>query len=115
MLDLFCEENKLCTVRSYCSEQFIAGNKTEKSSDEPPTDQEHRPGDRADQTHRVQLTDRIIFFGCLIFGGDHKSIFVFVYCCSSGKFYFKVVYSCHITAVVVCAVDRICSNAVCLY
>ena len=69
MLDLLCEEKTLCTVRSYWSEQFIAGNKTEKSSDEPPTDQENRPGDRADQAHRVQLTARsIISFDCLIVG-----------------------------------------------
>ena len=69
MLDLLCEEKTLCTVRSYWSEQLIAGNKMEKSSDEPPTDQEHRPGDRADQAHRVQLTARsIISFGCLIVG-----------------------------------------------
>ena len=68
MLDLFCEEKTLCTVRSYWSKQFIPGNKTKKSSDEWSTDQEHRPGDRADQAHRVQLTARSIFFGCLIFG-----------------------------------------------
>ena len=48
MLDLFCEEKTLCTVRSYWSEQFIAGNKADKSSDEPTTDQEHRPGDSTD-------------------------------------------------------------------
>ena len=50
------------------SEQFFAGNKTEKSSDEPPTDQEHRPGDRVDQAYRVQLTARSVSFGCLIVG-----------------------------------------------
>ena len=49
------------------SEQFIAGNKTEKSSDEPPTDQKHRLGDRA-EARRVQLTARSISFGCLIVG-----------------------------------------------
>ena len=65
MLDLLCEEKTLCLVRSYWSEQFITGNKTEKSSDEPPTNQEHRPGDQADQAHRVQLTARRISFGCL--------------------------------------------------
>ena len=68
MLDLLCEENTLCAVQSYWSEQFIAGNKTEKSPDEPPTDQEYRPGDRADQAHRVQLIARGIFFYCLIVG-----------------------------------------------
>ena len=47
----------------------MAGNKTEKTSDEPPTDQKNRPGDRADQAHRVQLTARsIISFGSLIVG-----------------------------------------------
>ena len=57
----------LCTVRNYYwSERFIARNKTEKPSDEPPTDEEHRPGDRADQAHRAQLITRsIISFGCL--------------------------------------------------
>ena len=68
MLDLLCEVNTLCTVQSYWSEQFIAGNKTEKPPDESPTDQEHRPEDRADQAHRVQLTARSIFFDCLIVG-----------------------------------------------
>ena len=58
---------RLCVVRNYYwNEQFIARNKTEKPSDEPPTDQEHRPGDRADQAHRARLIARsIIFFGCL--------------------------------------------------
>ena len=62
------------TVQSYWTEQFIAGNKTNKSSDEPPTDQEHRPGDRADQAYRVQLTARSISFGCLIFGGARSQV-----------------------------------------
>ena len=69
MLDFLCEENTLCTVRSYWSEQFIAGNKTKKTSDEPPTDQENRPGDRADRAHRVQLTARgIISVDSLVVG-----------------------------------------------
>ena len=69
MLDLLCEGKTLCTVRSYRSGQFIAGNKTEKSSDEPPTDQEHSSGNRADKLHRVQLTARsIISFCCHIVG-----------------------------------------------
>ena len=38
----------------YWSEQ----NKTEKPSDEPPTDREHRPGVRADQAHRARLIAR---------------------------------------------------------
>ena len=68
-----------CTVRNYYwSERFIARNKTEKSSDESPTDQEHRPRDRADQAHRAQLIARsIISFGCL---SIVKSVLVFVYC-----------------------------------
>ena len=41
------------TVRCCWSEQVIAGNKTNKSSDEPPTNQEYRPGDRSNQAHRV--------------------------------------------------------------
>ena len=57
-----------CTKLLDWSEQFIAGNKTEKSSDEPPTDQEHRPGDRADQAHCVQLIATSISFACLIVG-----------------------------------------------
>ena len=68
------------TVRSYWSYQYNAGNKTKKSSDELPTDQEHWPGDRADQAQRVQLTARSTSFGSLIFGGAHKSIFVLVGC-----------------------------------
>ena len=56
-------------VPIYWSEQCIAGNKTEKTFDEPPTDQEHRLGDRSDQAHLVQLIARsIISFGCLIVG-----------------------------------------------
>ena len=65
MLDLLCEENTLCTVRSYWSEQFIAGKNMDKSSHEPPADQEHRPGDRAHQAHHVQLTARSISFASL--------------------------------------------------
>ena len=68
MMDIFCEEKTSCTVRNYrWSEQFVAVNKTNKLSDELPIDQEHRPGDRANQTHRVQLTARRITFDCLIF------------------------------------------------
>ena len=75
----FFLRKRLCAVRNYYwSERFIAKNKTEKSSDEPPTDQEHRPGDRADQAHRAQLIARsIMSFGCLSLV---KSAFVFVYC-----------------------------------
>ena len=48
-----------------------------KPSDEPPIDQEHRPGDQADQPHRAQLIARsIISFDCLSLV---KSFFVFVY------------------------------------
>ena len=68
MLDLLCEEKTLCTVRNNWSKQLIVGNKTEKSSDEPPTDQEHRLESQADQAHRVQLTARSISFGYLIVG-----------------------------------------------
>ena len=68
MLDLLCEEKTQCSVRSYWSEQFIVGNKAEKWSDEPSTDQEHKSRDRADQAPRVQLTARSISFDCLIVG-----------------------------------------------
>ena len=73
---------RLCAVRNYYwSEWVIARNKTEKPSNEPPTDQEHRPGDRADQAHRAQLIVRsIISFGCLSLV---KSVLVFV-CCFFG-------------------------------
>ena len=47
----------------------MAWNKTKKPSQESPTDQEHRLGDRADHAYRVQL----IFFGCLI----HLNILTF--------------------------------------
>ena len=65
---------RLYTARSYYwSEQ----NETEKPSDEPPTDQGHRPGVRADQAHRARLIARsITSYGCLSLV---KSVFVFVY------------------------------------
>ena len=66
MLDLLWEgKTLLCTVRSHWSEQFIAGNKTGKLSDKPPTDPGHRSGDQANQVHRVQLTARSISFASL--------------------------------------------------
>ena len=49
MLEFLFLRIRLYTARSYYwSEQ----NETEKPSDEPPTDREHRPGARADQAHR---------------------------------------------------------------
>ena len=49
MLEFLFLRTRLYTARSYYwSEQ----NETEKPSDEPPTDQEHRPGARADQAHQ---------------------------------------------------------------
>ena len=70
----FLRTRRLCTARNYYwSEQ----NQREKPSDEPPTDQEHRPGDRADQVHRAQLIARsIISSGCLSLV---KSVFVFLF------------------------------------
>ena len=75
----FFLRKRLCSVRNYYwSKRFIARNKTEKASDEPPVDQEHRPGDRADQAHRAQLITRsITSFDCLSLV---KSVFVFFYC-----------------------------------
>ena len=75
----FFLRKRLCAARNYYwSERFIARNETEKPPDEPPTDQDHRPGDRADQAHRAQLIVRsIISFGCLSLV---KSVSVFVYC-----------------------------------
>ena len=66
-MDAGCVVRKrhFCTVRSYWRERFLKGNKTEKLSDEPPADQEHRPRDRADQAHRVQLSARSISFASL--------------------------------------------------
>ena len=55
MLGFLSEDKTLCTTRNfYWSKQ----NKTEKPSDEPPTDQGHRPGVRADQAHRARLIAR---------------------------------------------------------
>ena len=72
---IFFLRTRLCTVRNY---YWSERNKTEKPSDEQPTDEEHRPGDRADQAHRARLIARsIISFGCLSLV---KSVFVFVFC-----------------------------------
>ena len=63
MLEFLFLRTRLYNARSYYwSEQ----NETEKPSDEPPIDQEHRPGVRADQAHRARLIARsIISYGCL--------------------------------------------------
>ena len=83
----------LCAVRNYYwSEQLIARNKTEKPPGEPPTDQEHRPEDRADQAYRVQLIARsIISSGCLSLVKSFSFLFTvfFEKLCSK-----VVVYSC---------------------
>ena len=65
---IFFLRKRLCAVRNYYwRERFIARNKTEKPSDEPPTDQEHRPEDRADQAHRARLIARsIISFAAFV-------------------------------------------------
>ena len=83
----------LCTVRNYYwSERFVARNKTEKPSDEPPTEQEHRPGDRADQAHHARLIARsIISFGCLSLV---KSVFRFCLLFFEWLYSKVVVYSC---------------------
>ena len=61
--------------------------KTEKPSDEPPTDQEHRPGVRADQAHRARLIARsIICLGCLSLV---KSAFSFLLSVLSNSSVFK--------------------------
>ena len=78
MLDFLSGENTMCCTKLLLEQRFIARIKTDKPSDEPPTDQEHRPGNRADQARRAQLIARsIISFDCpsLV-----KSVFVFVYC-----------------------------------
>ena len=60
---IFFLRTRLCTTQNYYwSEQ----NKTEKTFDEPPIDQEHRPGVRADQAHRARLIARsITSLGCI--------------------------------------------------
>ena len=117
MLDLLWEgKTLLCTVRSYWSEQFIAGNKTEKLSDESPTDQERRPGDRADQAHRVWLTARSISFASLsdalsLVGLTSQFSFLFTVPSKSAILKWYIL----LTAVVIYTVDIItCSSNVCL-
>ena len=104
-----------CTVPNYWSEQLIAGNKTEKPSDEQPTDQEHRPGDRANQAHRVQLTARsIISFGCLIVGEISFRLFCLLF---FENLYSKVVvYSCdsNMQPALRCVENTTCSRDICL-
>ena len=78
MLDFLSEKKTVCCAKLLLERRFIARDKTEKASDEPPIDQEHRPGDRADEAHHARLLARsIIFFGCLSLV---KSVFVCVYC-----------------------------------
>ena len=48
MMD-FLSEEKIMFCTKLLLERAVARDKTEKTSDEPPTDQEHRPEDRADQ------------------------------------------------------------------
>ena len=72
MLEFLFLRTRLYTARSYYwSEQ----NETEKPSDEPPTDLEHRPGARADQAHRARMIARsTICYGCF-------SLITFRFCC----------------------------------
>ena len=114
---IFFLRTRLCTARNYYwSEQ----NKTEKPSDEPPTDQEHRPRDRADQAHRARLIARsIISFGCILLV---KSVFIFVYCFFEWLYSKTVVYSCDsflrqrsaTCTAVDCVQNITCSRDVCL-
>ena len=71
---IFFLRKRLCAVQNYYkSERFIAKNKTEKPSDAPHTNRDHRPGHRADQAHRARLIARsIIFFGCLSVDGSRR-------------------------------------------
>ena len=73
MLEFLFLRTRLYTARSYYwSEQ----NETEKPSDEPPTDQEHRPGARADQAHRARMIARsTICYGYL------SLVITFRFCC----------------------------------
>ena len=63
----------------YCTKLLLERAKQDgETSDKPPTDREHRPGDRADQAHRARLIERSInSFACLSLV---KSVFVFVFC-----------------------------------
>ena len=66
------------------------------SSDKSPTDQEHKLGDWAGQTDRVQLTVRNISFGCLIYGGAYCLQYSVFRLCSKGRpwrFLRKAVFS----------------------
>ena len=62
VLDVFCKK-KTNLYEATGRSTTIAGNKTKKSSDLSPTDQEHGLGDRADRAYRVQLTVRNISVG----------------------------------------------------
>ena len=91
------------TLRScYWSEQLVAGTQI---SDESPTDQEHRFGDRADQAYRVQLTVSSISFGCLIFGGLTVKIYFLLTGCFSVKLHSKELSVFLLQPI--CAIDNI--------
>ena len=49
MLDFHFEENTMYCTKLLLERAITARSKMEKPSDEPPTEQEHMPGDRADQ------------------------------------------------------------------
>ena len=98
MLEFLFLRTRLYTAQSYyLSEQ----NETEKPSNEPPTDQEHRPGVRADQAHRSRLIAR--------------SILSIV---SSKSSILKVVHTEYVTTVVICTVVRqqsaVCAELHCI-
>ena len=58
---------------------FMRNKKTTRPCDEPPINQEHKR-DRADQTHRVQLFVRNIYFNRLLnFCGAHCLRFSFLH------------------------------------
>ena len=77
MLDFLSEEKTMCCTKLLLERSVYCQEQDGKPPDEPPTDQEHRPGDRADEAHRARLIARsIISFGCLSLV---KSVFVFVY------------------------------------
>ena len=68
----------MCCTEKLLERAVYDQKQDEKPSDEPPTDQDHRPRDRADQAHRAKLIARsIISSGCLSLV---KSVLIFVYC-----------------------------------
>ena len=93
-------------TRLYRSYYWSEQNETEKPSDEPPTDREHRPGARADQAHRARMIARsTICYGCF------SLVITFRFCCLvlyiiALIFQSSIEYFLVTTVVVICTVVR---------